>query len=185
MRNFLWRCVRESKFTELLLSSISYTLSSKGYLVGRALSSKTSLLLLIVLASERASVSPLVSCSLLVERIHESRRSESVLQQEENLGTPQLSWGSLCPNLHPEETGFASKILFSSVICTTNRREEIFLNENVSNSILHYLSPITPLNDPKSLKCFSVLLWHILKTSILLFLPFKIPKDTSICPSIP
>lgn len=60
----------ESNFTELLPSSISYTPSSKGCLAGEVLSGKLSLFLLIVLASEKASFSPLVSCSLLVEQIH-------------------------------------------------------------------------------------------------------------------
>lgn len=48
--------------------------------MGKALFAKLFLLLLIVLASEKASFSPLVSCSLLVEQIHESRRSELALQ---------------------------------------------------------------------------------------------------------
>lgn len=39
--------------------------------MGKALFAKLFLLLLIVLASEKASFSPLVSCSLLVEQIHE------------------------------------------------------------------------------------------------------------------
>lgn len=49
--------------------------------MGRALFAKLSLLLLIALASEKASFSPLASCSSLVEQIRESKRPELVLQQ--------------------------------------------------------------------------------------------------------
>lgn len=174
MHYFFWGCLRESRFRELLLSSISCTLSSRGCLVGRASFARCFLPLLSALASERASFSPLVSCSLLVEQIRESKRPELVLQN--SLGTPQEWQGSLfiCPSPHPEGAGIVKEVIFSSLICTTNWTQiSFFFMKSASNSVLHYLSPFQLLNYCKNLECFIVLLRCILKTSILYFYHFE------------
>lgn len=165
MSNFFWRCLRESKFTELLLSSISYTLSSKGYLAERALFAKLSLLLLIVLASEKAFFSPLVSCSLLVEQIHESKRPEVVLQQEDSQEQPPRP-RKLRFTLYLSQSPFwrnricyQGYIFFCSLSHLQKRSTDFFIYniffyiKNASNSILCYHSHFTMLNN-------SIQLWH-------------------------
>lgn len=148
MHYFFWGCLRESRFRELLLSSISCTLSSRGCLVGRASFARCFLPLLSALASERASFSPLVSCSLLVEQIRESKRPELVLQN--SLGTPQEWQGSLfiCPSPHPEGAGIVKEVIFSSLICTTNWTQiSFFFHEKCFKfcSALSFTLPTTKL----------------------------------------
>lgn len=140
----------ESNFTELLPSSISYTLSSTGCLAGEVLSGKVSLFLRIVLASEKASFSPPVSCSLLVEQIHESGRPELVLQAGKQARNPPGKPRGTYPNPHSEETGFARKITFSHVICTTNKKEA--QNFSIKRCLKFYSAIFPPPHGGKDCK---------------------------------
>lgn len=101
----------ESNFTELLPSSISYTLSSTGCLAGEVLSGKVSLFLRIVLASEKASFSPPVSCSLLVEQIHEFH---SLKQKHKRCEFSGFQYLSVSLPTHTEQTDAYSPLVHLS-----------------------------------------------------------------------